>query len=252
MKYSIVCLVLVVAMVAPYHGYAATEGVYVTAGVSTFKYSGLKPSKPERDLLGSSGVTANYSADGKSTNNELGVGYCINKYFCADVSYTRGVKMKTRTQVTSINGGPIIIGGNTIILNSASYVVNGTTYSYPGGSYAVPVTTVNPGNYATNIRLDRDGEASALRLAISGEYPLTERIGVIGRIGVYRWKATVVDKISVDNSGLYLAYNEYDKGTAPMASVGVNYKFTDKADVGVDYFHIKRVTMTTVNIRYWL
>lgn len=235
MKFIVSCLLLIVGMVVPYHSYAATEGVYVTAGISSFKLDNLTPSYLERNVLNIPNTIARFTSENKSTNNELGVGYCMNKYFCAEMSYTHGITIKTSTKVTSLNNNPIDFSGTTINLNGTSYVV-------PSGVL---------GNQNTTISLDRDGEASALRYSLSGEYPLSERISILGRIGVYHWRATIVDKISVDNSGVYLSFNEYQKGKDPMASIGVNLKLTEKADVGIEYLHIKKITMTSITARYW-
>lgn len=260
---KITCVVISLAtMIAPLCSFAAEEGFHLIAGVNSLTYSGLKPSGFERRIQQTPGVESNYTTENSSASPDIGVGYCINQYFCADLSYTRGVKLRTTTHISSIKStGPITINWGTIDLTGlpSSIISAINSYGYDGGSYTVPSTTINPVNYATNINLTREGEASAIRASISGEYPLggltswLNRVAVIGRVGFYSWRASVVGKVSVDNSGIYLAYNEHDKGTDPFASAGaVLNLIPKKIDLDLEYFHIKNLTMVSMNVRYKL
>ncbi len=206
---------------APRTSLAATPGAYIAQGINSFKYTGFKPSGTERQILDSPGITGSYSVNDSSTEPEISAGYCFNEYFCGDLSYTK-INMSTSTKVTNINAGTIN--------------VNGTVY--------------NLGNYNTRISFVRELSATAKRLSVSGEYPLAYGIGVLGRVGIYFWEAHIQNKLAFDSSGIYLGYDEYDKGEAPMASVGLSYRFTKKITGSIEFLRINDMTATSARINF--
>lgn len=219
----LVLVVVLSTLLVPAPSLAATPGPFVSVTVGQFKAKAFDtPSSIEKQILSDPRITSSRTVDGKSVYNEIGVGYCPNTYICAGLSYTSGVRVKMKTTVSGWSGGTVNI--------------NNTTYTI--------------GSSGTNMAFERDGEASAILLSMSGEYMFQNHFAPYAKIGMYHWKANVVDKLSVGNSGVYLAYNETLSGKDPMASIGVKYYFTPKFAGGVGILKTGKLQMISAEIRY--
>lgn len=202
---------------------ACDSGLYLVTEVGTLRFAGLvPPSGTEAEILSTPGVTGSYEVKDKGSYGALGLGWRMNQYFSIDVTYLRGVKLSTTTSVSSVNIGTINVGGQTL----------------------------NVGNLPANIVFSREAEASAFKVGLNGQYPIASWVEITGSVEVYQWKATVINKVTVDSSGFYLGYNESDSGTAPAAAFGFVFRPANGVNVALQYRHMNKVTMPSLTLRY--
>jgi hypothetical protein len=203
----------------------SSSGPYLVTEFGTLRYAGLvPPSGTEAEILNTPGVSGSYEVKDKGSYGAIGLGWHFNKYFSVDVAWLRGVKMSTTTKVSGANIGTINVGGQSFMV----------------------------GNVPTNITLNREAEASAFKVGINGEYPVNTWLGVTASAEVYQWKASVVNKLTVDASGFYVGYNESDSGTSPAVGLGFVIKPMKGVDIALQYRHINKVTMPSLTLRYSL
>lgn len=200
-----------------------TSGPYLVTEFGTLRYAGLvPPSGTEAEILNTPGVSGSYEVKDKGSYGAIGLGWRVNQYFSMDVAWLRGVKMSTTTKVSGANIGTVTVGGHV---------------------FAV-------GNVPTDITLRREADASAFRVGLNGEYPITSWLGVTATAELYQWQANVVNKLTVDASGFYVGYNESSRGTSPALGFGFVFKPAKGIDIALQYRHMNKVTMPSLTMRY--
>lgn len=121
--------------------------------------------------------------------------------------------------------GAKVFGGyafNEYIAAEVSYVDLGKfTLSASGASGATPVT------------VDESAKARGFSVDAVGTWPITPKIGLLGRIGLFRWTLDTSGNATI--GGVPSSSNDKPSGTSVDFGVGAKYDFSKSVGVRVEF-----------------
>lgn len=218
MKHSLSFL-LAMFMAVPLLGHAEDEapssGWYVGAGVGTLSVKGLKPSGFEQNLMDTAGVTSSSEIVSKSTTQSILVGYSFNRYISAEGGYMQANGVSTKTVISN----------------------------YDAGSMTINNTVVNLGNISTNIVMRRQASLSVMQFMLVGKLPVTDKLNLFAKAGIDQYRLNVKSTIDLVD-GAYIGFDDSQKGSALVGSLGADYQLTQHFAGRLEYMPGKMKMLT--------
>lgn len=201
-RYLVFVLVLLIPLFARAE---VTWTVGVGPGVM-YVLDGIKPSSFENQISAIPGVVSTYSVEDKATYKSFSLGRCWNENFCMEGAYLWDAQFSTITGINNVGVGVVNVGGSPIDFG------------------ALP----------TNIILKREAEVSATQLSALWKVPVSDYVDAFGRAGLYNYSIKTTAKILLPGTSIFLAEENEDRGTVPMASIGFDTRFMKKITVRIE------------------